>query len=102
MGSPIAKTQEKILLPHITANIPSHNFQHGFKAKHSTTTALHEINTTITHGFNQEKPPQRTVTIALDMSKAFDTVNLHTLIQKLQNTTIPTTITKYIANYIKG
>ena len=50
----------------------------------------------------KQSPPQRTITVALDMSKAFDTVNLHLLIQKLHNTTIPGTITKYIANYIKG
>ena len=36
------------------------------------------------------------------MSKAFDTVNLHTLIHKLHNTSIPNTIIKFIANYIKG
>ena len=36
------------------------------------------------------------------MSKAFDTVNIHTLIDKLTQTTIPHTILRYIANYIKG
>jgi hypothetical protein len=36
------------------------------------------------------------------LSKAFDTVNIHSLIGKLHNTTIPNTIIKFIANYIKG
>ena len=36
------------------------------------------------------------------MSKAFDTVNMHTLIDKLTQTNIPHTILRYIANYIKG
>ena len=36
------------------------------------------------------------------MSKAFDTVNIHTLISKIHKTNIPPTIIKYIANYIKG
>ena len=40
--------------------------------------------------------------VALDMSKAFDTVNIHKLIEKLQNTTIPTSIIKFLANYLKG
>jgi retron-type reverse transcriptase len=40
--------------------------------------------------------------VALDMSKAFDTVNTHTLIKKIQNTNIPPTIKKFIANYLKG
>ena len=47
-------------------------------------------------------PPARTITVALDMSKAFDTINIHTLIRKLPQTNIPGTIIKFIANYIKG
>ena len=39
-------------------------------------------------------PPARTITIALDMSKAFDTINIHTLIRKLLQTNIPGTIIK--------
>ena len=38
----------------------------------------------------------------LDMSKAFDTINIHTLIRKLLQTNIPGTIIKFITNYIKG
>ena len=47
-------------------------------------------------------PPAQTITVALDMNKAFDTINIHTLISKLQQTKIPGTIIKFIANYIKG
>ena len=47
-------------------------------------------------------PPARTITVALDMSKAFDTINIHTLIRKLLPTNIPGAIIKFIANYIKG
>ena len=36
------------------------------------------------------------------MSKAFDTINIHTLIRKLLQTNILGTIIKFIANYIKG
>ena len=100
--SPIAKTLEKIILPHITNNIPNLPHQHGYKKAHSTTTALHSINNIITRGFNEKRPPSRTVMVALDMSKAFDTVNIHKLIHKLHQTNIPPTILKYTANYIKG
>ena len=100
--SPIAKVLEKILLSFITEHIQKLPFQHGFKKQHSTATALHQINNTITKGFNQQKPPLRTITTSLDMSKAFDTVNIHTLIQKLISSNIPNLITKFIANYIKG
>ena len=46
--------------------------------------------------------PARTITVALDMSKAFDTINIHTLIRNLLHTNILGTIIKFIANYIKG
>ena len=36
------------------------------------------------------------------MSKAFDTINIHTLIRKLLQTNIACTIIKFIANYTKG
>ena len=65
-------------------------------------TALQNITNTIAQGFNQKPPPKRTVLVSLDMSKAFDTVNIHTLINKLQETTTPPPLIKYIANYIKG
>ena len=100
--SPIAKTLEKIILPIIINNIPTIQHQHGFKAKHSTVTALHNLNSYIAQGFNQKKPPHRTIVVALDMSKAFDTVNTYILINKLMRTTIPNTILKFISNYIKS
>ena len=81
--SVIAKTLEKSLLPYITANIPNMPMQHGYKTQHSTVTALHTLNNTVAKGFNQMAPPARTITVALDMSKAFDTISLHTLIRKL-------------------
>ena len=66
------------------------------------TVTLHTLNNTVAKGFNQMAPPARTITVALDMSKAFDTINIHTLIRKLLQTNIPGTIIKFIANYIKG
>ena len=100
--SPIAKCLEKTILPTLTQHLPSKEFQHGFKTKHSTITALQNITNTIAKGFNQKQPPKRTILVSLDMSKAFDTVNIHTLINKLHNTTTPPSLIKFIANYIKG
>ena len=76
--------------------------QHGYKTHHSTVTALHTLNNTVAKGFNQMAPPARTITVALDMSKAFYTINIHTLITKLLQTNIPGTIIKFIANYFEG
>ena len=75
---------------------------HGYKTQHSTVTELHTLNNTVERGFYQMPSPARTITVALDMSKAFDTVNIHTLISKLLQTHIPGTIIKFIANYING
>ena len=51
------------------------------KTQHSTVTALHTLNNTVAVGFNQMAPPARTITVALDMSKALDKINIHTLIR---------------------
>ena len=99
--SVIAKTLEKSLHPYITANISNTPIQHGYKTQHSTVTALQILNHNVAKGFNQMAPPARTITVALDISKAFDTINIHTLIRKLLQTNIPGTIIKFIANYIK-
>ena len=100
--SVVAKTLEKCLLPYITANITQTPTQHGYKAQHSTVTALHMLKNTIAKRFNQMAPPVRTITVVLDMSKAFDTVNIHTLMGKLLQTNTPGTIIKFVANYFKG
>ena len=86
----------------ITVNISNTPMQHGYKTQHSTVTALHTLNNTVAKGFNQMAPPARTITVALDMNKAFDTINIHTVIRKLLQTNIPGTIIMFIANYIKG
>ena len=91
--SVIAKILEKCLLPYMTANIPNTPTQHGYKTQHFTVTALHTV--------TRLDPPARTITVVLDMSKAFDTINIHTRIRKLLQTKIQDTITKFIANYIK-
>ena len=84
--SVIAKTLEKSILPYITANIPNTPMQHGYKTQHSTVTALHTLNNTVAKGFNQMVPLARTITVALNMSKTFDTINIHTLTRKLLQT----------------
>ena len=74
--------------------------QHGCRTQHSALTALHTLSDTVAEGFSQVAPLMRTITVALDMSKAFDTLDMHTLIRKLLHTNIPGTIMKFIANYI--
>ena len=55
-------------------------------------TALRTLNNTVAKVFNQ-------MALALNMSKAFDTINIHTLIRKLLHTKILGTLMKFITNY---
>ena len=97
--SVIAMTLETSLLPYITANTP---MQCGYKTQHSTMTALQTLNNTVAKGFNQMAHPARIITEVLDISKAFDTINIHTLIRKLLHTKIPGTFIKFIAKLQQG
>ena len=87
--SVISKTLEKSLLPYITANIPNTPMQHGYKTQHSTVTALHTLNNTVSKWFNQMAPPARTITVALDMSKAYTTYRNHTSKQRQFKNGVP-------------
>ncbi|XP_039948609.1 uncharacterized protein LOC120766928 [Bactrocera tryoni] len=51
--------------------------------------ALSAINAQIVRGLNQKPPCERTILVALDLSKAFDTVNHTTLLQDIEKTTLP-------------
>ena len=94
--SPLAKVLESTIHTIIKPHLPTCTHQHGFKAKHSTTTALHSIIDPIITGFNQKRPPHRTALIPIDLSQAFDTINMYTLINKIiDKTTIPNTLKKF-------
>ena len=102
----VVATLEKCLLPYITANITQTPTQHGYKAQHPTVTALHTLNNTVAKGFNQMAPPARTITVALDMSNAVDTVNTHpngkAATDQQNQVSILSTILKFVANHIRG
>lgn len=88
--SPMAKTLEKIILPHITDNLQNRTYQHGFK------TTLHHNsiannNNAINTGFNMKKLPEKTTAMALHMSNGFNSVHLHQLLHKMTQTSIPNT-----------
>ena len=63
--------------------------------------STHSPHTPPQKGFNQMAPSARIITVAFDMSKAFDTINILTLIRKMLQTNIRGTIIKLISNYIK-
>ena len=94
---------KKTLLLYVIKINPIISNQHGFKHIHSTQTSLHNLFHQITKGFNNPRPPQRTVAVALDISKAFDTVNKHKHKCTQTHTKIHSNIIiQFIANYIKN
>ena len=66
----------KILERHIAPSpIHCRGAVHTSLLRHSAASALLPISATVVSGFNQCKPPSRTIAIAADISKVFDTVS---------------------------
>ncbi len=99
---PAIKVLERLLLPALNEHLPDKPFQHGFRPEHSTTSALLDINAQIADGFNQRKPPRRTVLLQIDLSKAFDMVNHDKLMADLNNSTLPGALVRWFNCYLHG
>ncbi len=89
-----------MLLPTFTHHLSLAEHQHGFRKVHSTTTALSVINAQIVHGLNQKPPCERTILVALDLLKAFDTVNHTTLLDDIEQSTLPPGLKRWTMNYL--
>ena len=99
--SPSVKVLEALLLPTLNTHLPLNQAQHGFRPLHSTTSALLQLSTQVATGFNQRKP-ERTVAVAIDISKAFDTVDHTLLIEMLSNSDLPHNVTRWLSAYLRG
>ena len=77
-------------------------FQHGVRPGHSTTSALLQLTSDIATGFNQRKPPHRTVCVAVDLMAAFVTVNLNILLSKIVRSTLPEATCQWLSHYLRG
>ena len=60
------------------------------------------LTTDIATGFNQRKPPDRTVCVAVDLTAAFDTVCHNTLMSKIARSTLPSPTTRWLSCYLRG
>ena len=76
--------------------------QHGFRPRHSTTSALLQLTTDIETGFNQRKPPHRTVCVAIYSIAVFDTVSHDILISKIAGLSLSPAITRWLTCYLRG
>ena len=53
-------------------------------------------------GFNQRKPPDRTVCVAVDFSAAFDTVCHNNLLSKINRSQLPPATARWLSCYLRG
>ena len=100
--SPIVRLAEHLLLQEMKNEIDLPTFQHGFKPGHSTTTVLCTLTEAIANGFNRSKPANRTVAVALDLKRAFDTVNIDKLVGKILTSELKDYTKKWLNNYLRG
>ena len=99
---PLARLAEIIILPQLQAATDLPKQQHAFKKGHSTVTAVCSLTEKVIKGFNCKKPALRTAAVAIDLKRAFDTVNLDKLINMIINSRLNTTIKKWLACYLRG
>ena len=101
--STINKIFEKILYARLTKYIDDfqllYKYQFGFRKNHSTEHALIEITDQIKFSMDNN---QITCGIFVDLSKAFDTVNHHMLLDKLENLGIRGKALELFRSYLSG
>jgi len=97
------RTKHDVLfLPTLNMALKPNPTQHGSRPLHPTTTALLPLTTAIATGFNQQKPSTRTATLAIDFSKAFDSVRHLTLLQKISNSNLHCNYVRWLTTYLRG
>ena len=99
---PAAKVLESLFLPTINKYLIPAQDQHSFRREHSTTSALLQLTTDVAVGFNQRKPPDQTVCVAVDLSALFDTVCHSNLLSKINRSQLPPAIAQWLSCYLRG
>jgi len=100
--SPAAKILESVLLPVISESVTLAPHQHGFRKKRSTVTALQDIAAHVTTGLNRKPPVHRTVVVAIDLSKAFDTVDHELLLKDISELPLNHNIKSFLSSYLRN
>ena len=99
---PAVKVLESLFLPSINKYLIPAQDQHGFRREHFTTSALLQLTTDVAVGFNQRKPPDRTVCVAVDLLAAFDTVCHNNLLLKINRSQLPPATARWLSCYLRG
>ena len=90
------------VLPTINKYLIPVQDQHGFRREHSTTSALLQLTTNVAVGFNQRKPPDRTVCVSVDLSAPFDKVCHNNLLSKINRSQLPLATVQWLSCYLRG
>ncbi|KAL1447470.1 hypothetical protein WDU94_012425 [Cyamophila willieti] len=100
--SPVIKIFEALILGILKEHLELADHQHGFRKNRSTTTALHHITDYIQRGLNERRPNKRTILVALDLSRAFDTVCHSILLKDILESNLPNDVKRWLSIYLRG
>jgi hypothetical protein len=100
--SPPIKFLERLLIPSVTSPLQAVPTQHAFRMNRSTITALLPLASKISEGFNCSKPASRTETVAIDISKAFDTVDISLLLEQISSSGLHHNYVGWLSSYLHG
>ena len=100
--SPAIKILEALLLPSINSAVQLATHQHGFRKGRSTCTALKSIINHVHTGLNRKKPSHRTVSVAIDLSRAFDTVDHQILLDDIKQLDLNCYTKRFLCAYLRG
>ena len=98
---PAVKILERLLLPSLKEHLLPSPHQHGFRQRHSTTSALLPLVSKIADGFKQPKPPRRSAIVAIDICQAFDRVPIPRLLDEISQTSLHPNIVRWLRSYLR-
>jgi hypothetical protein len=99
---PAIKILERLLLPSLSAAFTLSPSQHGFRPDRSTTTALLPLVSIISEGFNLKKLATRSVIVAVNISKAFNMVDLTLLLAQIAGSDLHPNMVQWLSAYLRG